>query len=79
MTIPDALKEVSEAIIAQSRCSGASMATRKITIALSTVVVVAALSFVAGVYSVGHIGGTLKSGFDATSTDANAQAGEQAS
>jgi cobalt-zinc-cadmium efflux system membrane fusion protein len=54
------------------------MATRNMTIALSAAVAVTVASFAAGVYSVGHISGWLKSGLDATGTDANAQAGESA-
>lgn len=54
------------------------MATRKITRALSAAVAVAGLSFVAGVYSVGHFGGWLKSGLDAAATDANAQGADSA-
>jgi membrane fusion protein, heavy metal efflux system len=50
------------------------MANRKITLSAAAAVVV--LSFVAGAYSVGHITGWLKSGFDATAPDANAQANE---
>jgi cobalt-zinc-cadmium efflux system membrane fusion protein len=73
ITIPYALEKASEGIIAQSHYSGASMAVRKVTITLTTVVAVAILSFVAGAYSVGNIGGWLKSWLDATSTDASAQ------
>jgi membrane fusion protein, heavy metal efflux system len=53
------------------------MATRKITVTLGTFTVVAVLSFAAGIYSVGYMG-SLKSGFDATNTDANAQTSDQA-
>jgi membrane fusion protein, heavy metal efflux system len=49
------------------------MATRKITGALSAAVVVAGLSFAAGVYSVGHFGAWMKSGLGAATIDANAQ------
>jgi hypothetical protein len=50
------------------------MATRKITLAVT----VAVLSFVAGAYSVGRIGGWLKSGFEATAPEATAQARDPA-
>jgi membrane fusion protein, heavy metal efflux system len=53
------------------------MATRKITVTLGTLTAVAVLSFAAGIYSVGHLG-SLKSGFDATNTDANAQTSDAA-
>jgi cobalt-zinc-cadmium efflux system membrane fusion protein len=53
------------------------MATRKITVTLGTLAAVAVLSFAAGIYSVGQMG-WLKSGFDATNTDANAQTSESA-
>src|SRR5262249_10136052 len=66
--------KVLEAAIALSHCSGASMATRKITITLGTFVGAAVLSFAAGVYSVEHIGDWTKSGFDSASTEANAEA-----
>jgi membrane fusion protein, heavy metal efflux system len=45
---------------------------------VTTTVAVAALCFVAGAYSVGHISGWLKSGLDATSTDAKAQGSDAA-
>jgi cobalt-zinc-cadmium efflux system membrane fusion protein len=50
------------------------MANRRGT--LSATATAMLLSFMAGVYSVGYIRGWLKSGLDATSTDANAQASE---
>jgi cobalt-zinc-cadmium efflux system membrane fusion protein len=49
------------------------MANKKSTTTLSVAAAVAVLSFIAGVYSVGHIGGWLRSGLDAASTDANAE------
>ncbi len=52
------------------------MANRKITLSAAAAAVV--LSFVAGVYSVGHIGSWLKSGLDATAPGANAQANDPA-
>jgi membrane fusion protein, heavy metal efflux system len=48
------------------------MLNGKITVILSATV--ALLSFVAGGYSVGHMGGWLRLGLDATTTEANAQA-----
>jgi membrane fusion protein, heavy metal efflux system len=54
------------------------MATRNITIALSAVVAVTVLSFVAGAYSVGPIGGWLRLGIEATAPDATAQARDPA-
>jgi membrane fusion protein, heavy metal efflux system len=53
------------------------MATRNITIALSAVVAIVS-SFVAGAYSVGHIGGWLRLGIEATAPDATAQARDPA-
>ena len=47
------------------------MANPKFTTRVTVAAVV--LSFVAGVYSVGHLGGWLKFGLEATSTDADAQ------
>jgi membrane fusion protein, heavy metal efflux system len=52
------------------------MASGRRTVAMNTAVAVAVLSFVAGVYSVGH--GRFKSGLDAAATDANAQGAESA-
>jgi cobalt-zinc-cadmium efflux system membrane fusion protein len=46
----------------------------KTTVTLRVTAAIAVLSFVAGVYSVGHISGWLRSGLDAASSDANAQA-----
>jgi cobalt-zinc-cadmium efflux system membrane fusion protein len=54
------------------------MASGHRTIAISTVVAAAVLSFAAGVYSVGHMGSWLKSGLDAASSDANAQGADSA-
>jgi membrane fusion protein, heavy metal efflux system len=50
------------------------MATRRITLAVTVLV----LSFAAGAYSVGRIGGWLKSGFEATAPEATAQARDPA-
>jgi cobalt-zinc-cadmium efflux system membrane fusion protein len=49
------------------------MANPKFTTTLRVTVAAAVLSFVAGVYSVGHLGDWLKSRLDATATDVNAQ------
>jgi membrane fusion protein, heavy metal efflux system len=49
------------------------MSTRKIRAGLTSAVAVGVLCFVAGVYSVGYIRSWLKSGHEATSTDANAE------
>jgi membrane fusion protein, heavy metal efflux system len=49
------------------------MANPKFTMTLRVTVAAAVLSFVAGVYSVGHLSGWLKLGLDAASTDADAQ------
>jgi cobalt-zinc-cadmium efflux system membrane fusion protein len=49
------------------------MANDKTTVTFRVTLAVAALSFIAGVYSVGHLGGWLKSGLTAASTDANAE------
>lgn len=57
-----------------SHGSGSSIETRKSRVTLRTVVTAALLSFAAGAYAIEHIGSWLKSGFDATSTEANAQA-----
>src|SRR5260370_663857 len=54
----------------------ASMANRKIT--LSAAAAAVGLSFVAGVYPLGHIGSWLKSGLEATARGANAQANDPA-
>jgi membrane fusion protein, heavy metal efflux system len=47
-------------------------------IILSATVSAAALGFVVGTYSLGNVGGWLKSGLDAATTDANAQTGTPA-
>jgi membrane fusion protein, heavy metal efflux system len=49
------------------------MATRKTVQILSAAAAIAVLSFAAGIYSVGHLSGWLKSGFDAASPNAQAQ------
>jgi cobalt-zinc-cadmium efflux system membrane fusion protein len=49
------------------------MATRKTVKILSAAAAVAVLSFAAGIYSIGHFGGWLKSGLDAASPNAKAQ------
>jgi len=49
------------------------MATHKVTVTLCAAVAVSVLSFAAGVYSVGRIGGWPKLGFEGASTQANAQ------
>jgi cobalt-zinc-cadmium efflux system membrane fusion protein len=49
------------------------MANDMTTVTLKVTAAVAVLSFIGGVYSVGHIGGWLKSGLPAASTDANAE------
>ena len=49
------------------------MANDKTSVTLKVTVAVAALSFIAGVYSVGRIGGWLKSGLHVASSDANAE------
>jgi hypothetical protein len=49
------------------------MATGKIVPILNAAGAVAVLSFAAGIYSVGHLGGWLKSGLDAASPNAKAQ------
>jgi cobalt-zinc-cadmium efflux system membrane fusion protein len=54
------------------------MASGQRTIALRTAVAVAVLSFAAGVYSVGRLGGWAKSGLDAAATDAKAQGTDSA-
>jgi membrane fusion protein, heavy metal efflux system len=54
------------------------MATHKIRTTLTSAVAAGVLCFAAGVYSVGYIRGWLKSGHDATSTDANAEVNDRA-
>jgi membrane fusion protein, heavy metal efflux system len=49
------------------------MANQKFTTTFRAAAAAAVLSFIAGVYSVGHIGGWLKSGLEAASPDANAE------
>jgi membrane fusion protein, heavy metal efflux system len=49
------------------------MANDKTSVTLKVTVAVAALSFIAGGYSVGRIGGWLESGLDVASSDANAE------
>jgi membrane fusion protein, heavy metal efflux system len=51
------------------------MATQKIMTALISAMGIGVLCFAVGIYSAGHLGGWLKSGLNATSTDANAEAG----
>jgi hypothetical protein len=50
------------------------MATRKTVQIWSAAVAAVVLSFAAGIYSVGHLSGWLKSGLDAATADANARA-----
>jgi membrane fusion protein, heavy metal efflux system len=57
---------------------GIVMASGRRTIGISATVAVAALCFLAGAYSVGHISSWLKSGLDAASTGANAQGSDAA-
>jgi len=52
------------------------MANPKFITTLKVSAAAAVLSFVAGAYSVDHLGGWLKSGLDAAATDANAQAND---
>jgi cobalt-zinc-cadmium efflux system membrane fusion protein len=54
------------------------MASGRKTVTIGAAIAAAALSFVAGVYSVGHIGDWLKSGLNATAPGANAQANDPA-
>ncbi len=54
------------------------MASGHRTITMSTAVAAVVLSFAAGVYSVGRVGGWLKSGLDAATIDAKAQGAESA-
>jgi hypothetical protein len=49
------------------------MATRKTVQILSAAAAAVVLSFAAGIYSVGHLSGWLKSGLDAASPNASAQ------